>query len=190
MTQFVQYLKILRYTLLTQTMPDDDLTVFPRSEPNVSQDLDELDLALLRHLRDDGRAAVTRLADQLHLSRSAVHQRLNGLAERGVVTGFAPTVDPERLGTGVAAFVLLSGGPGGRLEYGPLRAQLEALPHVELASLVTGEADVLLLVRASDLEELRRFLLEDLQQVTQLRSTLTLLVLDEVIRRPFLLPGE
>jgi Lrp/AsnC family transcriptional regulator, leucine-responsive regulatory protein len=156
----------------------------------MSSRLDELDLELLRLLRDDGRAAVTRLANQLHLSRSAVHQRLSTLAERGVLTGFAPTVDPARLGTGVAAFVLLSGGPGGRLEYGPLREQLQRLPHVELASLVTGEADVLLLVRATDLDELRRFLLEDLQQVTQLRSTLTLLVLDEVIRRPFVLPGE
>lgn len=156
----------------------------------MSPALDALDLELLRLLRADGRAAVTRLAEQLHLSRSAVHQRLNALEERGVLTGFAPTIDPDRVGTGVAAFVLLSGGPGGRLEYAPLRQQLEALPHVELASLVTGEADVLLLVRASDLDELRRFLLEDLQQVTQLRSTLTLLVLDEVIRRPFLLPGE
>lgn len=156
----------------------------------MSSMLDEVDLELLRLLRDDGRAAVTRLAQQLHLSRSAVHQRLAVLADRGVLTGFSPTVDPARLGTGVAAFVLLSAGPGGRLEYEPLREQLQALPHVEMASLVTGEADVLLLVRASDLDELRRFLLEDLQQVTQLRSTLTLLVLDDVIRRPFVLPGE
>jgi Lrp/AsnC family transcriptional regulator, leucine-responsive regulatory protein len=151
---------------------------------------DETDLALLRLLREDGRAAITRIADELHLSRSAVHQRLNALVEAGAVHGFAPLVDARRLGTGVAAFVLLSAGPGGRLEYEPLRAELEALPHVELAALVTGEADVLLLVRAADLDELRRFLLEDLQRVGEMRSTLTLLVLDEVIRRPFLLPGE
>ena len=152
--------------------------------------LDELDLELLALLRQDGRAAVTRIAERLHLSRSAVHQRLNALVEAGVLQGFAPLVDPRALGTSVAAFVLLSAGPGGRLEYAPLRAELEALPHVELAALVTGEADVLLLVRTSDLDELRRFLLEELQGVGGMRSTLTLLVLDEVIRRPFLLPGE
>jgi Lrp/AsnC family transcriptional regulator, leucine-responsive regulatory protein len=159
-------------------------------EDRVSFTPDETDLELLRLLREDGRAAVTRIAEQLHLSRSAVHQRLNTLVEGGVLQGFAPLVDPRQLGTGIAAFVLLSAGPGGRLEYEPLRAELEALPHVELAALVTGEADVLLLVRATDLDELRRFLLEDLQRVGEMRSTLTLLVLDEVIRRPFLLPGE
>lgn len=152
--------------------------------------LDDTDLALLRELRDDGRAAVTRLAERLHLSRSAVHQRLRGLTDAGVLRGFAPVIDPQRLGSGIAAFVLLSAGPGGRLEYQPLREELERLAHVEMAALVTGEADVLLLVRAADLEELRRFLLEDLQHIGGMRSTLTLLVLDEVIRRPFVLPGE
>ncbi len=151
---------------------------------------DQVDVALLRALRDDGRRSITALAEHLHLSRSAVHARLDRLEEVGALRGFAPVVDPAQLGTGIAAFVLLSAGPGARLELEPLRDQLEQLPHVEYAALVTGEADVLVLVRAGDLDELRRFLLEDLRAVTGMRGTLTLLVLDEVIRRPFLLPGE
>lgn len=151
---------------------------------------DAVDVALLRALRDDGRRSVTSLATLLHLSRSAVHARLDRLEEAEILTGFSPRVDPAKLGSSIAAFVLLSAGPGARLELEPLRDQLLALPHVEYAALVTGEADVLLLVRATDLDELRRFLLEELRGVTGLRGTLTLLVLDEVIRRPFLLPGE
>lgn len=151
---------------------------------------DSTDLALLRRLRDDGRVSVTALAEQLHLSRSAVHQRLNGLMDAEALRGFAPVVDSAKLGVDIAAFVLLSAGPGTRLDMESLRDQLLALPHVEYAALVTGEADVLLLVRVSDLDELRRFLLEDLTAIAGLRGTLTLLVLDEVIRRPFLLPGE
>ncbi|MCC5950035.1 MAG: Lrp/AsnC family transcriptional regulator [Nitriliruptoraceae bacterium] len=151
---------------------------------------DEVDLALLRALRADGRRSITGLADELDLSRSAVHTRLDVLRDAGALLGFAPVVDPARLGAGVTAFVLLSAGPGARLETEPLRAQLLGLPHVEYAALVTGEADVLLLVRAADLAQLRTFLLEDLRTVSGLRGTLTLLVLDEVIDRPFLLPGE
>jgi DNA-binding Lrp family transcriptional regulator len=49
---------------------------------------------------------------------------------------------------------------------------------------------VILHVRARSLDELRGFLLDEIRRVTKLRGTLTLLVLDEVIRRPFLLPGE
>lgn len=156
----------------------------------MSSTLDLIDQQLLATLRADGRRSITALASELHLSRSAVHARLDRLADEGVLQGFAPVVDPARVGGSIAAFVLLSGGPGSRLELAPLRAQLQALPHVEYAALVTGEADVLLLVRTDSLEQLRGFLLEELAAVTGLRGTLTLLVLDEVIRRPFLLPGE
>ncbi len=156
----------------------------------MSSDPDTHDLALLRALRDDGRASISALARDLHLSRSAVHQRLNALIKSRALLGFTPVVDQAKLGVGVAAFVLLSAGPGSRLEMEPLTDQLLALPHVEYAALVTGDHDVLLLVRVSDLDELRRFLLDDLTAITGMRGTLTLLVLDEVIRRPFLLPGE
>ena len=156
----------------------------------MSFQVDGTDLALLRRLRDDGRLAVSALAKELHLSRSAVHHRLNALVEAGALKGFAPVVDSAQLGVDVTAVVLLSAGPGARLEMEPLREQLLSLPHVEYAALVTGEADVLLLVRVQDLDQLRSFLLEDLTRITGLRGTLTLLVLDEVIRRPFLLPDD
>ena len=92
---------------------------------------DEVDLALLRALRADGRASISALARDLHLSRSAVHQRLNALVASRALLGFTPIVDPTKLGTGVAAFVLVSAGPGARLEMEPLREQLLGLPHVE-----------------------------------------------------------
>jgi Lrp/AsnC family transcriptional regulator, leucine-responsive regulatory protein len=151
---------------------------------------DEVDLALLRALRDDGRRSITALASDLHLSRSAVHQRLDGLTEAGAVKGFAPIVDTSRLGASISAFVLLSAGQGARPQMETIRERLLSLPHIEYAALVTGEADVLLLVRVADMEQLRTFLLDDLAGVWGLRGSLTLLVLDEVIRRPFLLPGE
>jgi Lrp/AsnC family transcriptional regulator, leucine-responsive regulatory protein len=156
----------------------------------VSFAADEVDLRLLELLRADGRASVTRLADELALSRSSVHQRIDRLREAGVLRGFSAVVDSRRLGLDVAAIVLLSAGPGANVEWEPLLDQLLALPHVEYAALVTGEADAILHVRARNLDELRGFLLDEIRRITKLRGTLTLLVLDEVIRRPFLLPGE
>jgi Lrp/AsnC family transcriptional regulator, leucine-responsive regulatory protein len=151
---------------------------------------DETDVRLLELLRADGRTSVTQLADRTGLSRSAVHQRLDRLTAAGVLRGFSAVVDSRKLGLDVAAVVLLSAGPGTTLDWEPLLDQLLALPHVEYAALVTGEADVILHVRARSLDELRGFLLDEIRRVTKLRGTLTLLVLDEVIRRPFLLPGE
>jgi Lrp/AsnC family transcriptional regulator, leucine-responsive regulatory protein len=151
---------------------------------------DALDLRLLELLRADGRASVTKLAEALAVSRATVHQRIDRLRDAGVLRGFSAVVDSRLLGLDVAAVVLLSAGPGSTLDWEPLLEQLLELPHVEYAALVTGEADVILHVRARSLDELRGFLLDEIRRVTKLRGTLTLLVLDEVIRRPFLLPGE
>ncbi|GGI09327.1 Lrp/AsnC family transcriptional regulator [Egicoccus halophilus] len=156
----------------------------------MSLPVDDADIELLALLRDDGRASVTALAERLQLSRSAVHQRLERLREAGVLRGFAPVVDSRRLGLGVAAVVLLSAGPGATLPWQTVREGVQALPHVEYAALMTGETDVLLLVRVADFEQLRGFLLEEIRRLTGARSTLTSLILDEVVHRPFLLPGD
>ncbi len=156
----------------------------------VSFAADQVDLALLRTLREDGRQSVSALARDLHLSRSAVHQRLERLIDARVLLGFPPRVDSRPLGNTIAACVLLTAGQGASLDWPPLRRAILELPHVEYAALVTGEADVLLLVRVSDLDELRRFLMDELRRISGMRGTLTLLVLEEVVRRAFLLPGE
>lgn len=156
----------------------------------MSSVVDEIDLALLSALREDGRQSVTQLSQHLHLSRSAVHQRLERLRSDGVLRGFSPVIDSGRLGLGVSAIVMLSAGPGANFRSGPVRDQVLALPHVEYAAFVTGDADMILHVRVRSLEELRTFLLDEMPRLPDLRGTLTLLVLEEMVRKPFLLPGE
>ena len=54
-----------------------------------------------------------------------------------------------------------------------------ALPYVEHVALVGGDFDVLALVRAPNNAELRRVVLERIQEVPGIRSTRTWLVFDE-----------
>lgn len=150
---------------------------------------DELDLEMLRILREDGRVSLTRLADQLHVSRASAYARMGRLQRSGVIQGFSALVDPAKLGLGLTAVVLLSTGTQGRFRWRELRKGLDILPEVEYAALITGTADVLVLVRTTNQEELRKLLLEKLQGLPHVTSTLTLTVLDEVVKRPFVLPS-
>lgn len=156
--------------------------------PNRPGNLDGIDLDLMRILRDDGRISLTLLAKRLHVSRANVYTRLGRLERDGVIRGFSALVDPARLGLGVTAIVLLSTGSEGRFRWRDLRKGLDLIPEVEYAALITGDADVLVLARTSSQEELRRLLLERLQGLPYVTGTLTLVVLDEVVKRPFVLP--
>lgn len=149
-----------------------------------------MDVALLRVLRDDGRISVARLAECVHISRASAYVRLQRLRRLGVLRGFSAVVDQARAGMDVTAVVLLTAGGRQRLRWKRLRDQLAKIPEVEYAALVTGNADVILLVRVRNQEELRRLLLERLQGLEHVSDTLTLMVLEEVVRRPYVLPED
>jgi Lrp/AsnC family leucine-responsive transcriptional regulator len=52
-------------------------------------DLDQVDVAMLDLLQEDGRASIAQLGRDLGLSHSTVTERLRRLRERGVLQGVA-----------------------------------------------------------------------------------------------------
>jgi len=150
--------------------------------------IDRIDRRILELLRDDGRLPVAALAERAGISRANAYTRLERLRSEGVIRGFAASVDAERLGLGISALVLIS---GRQPAWRALREQLLHMPEIEYCAFTTGEYDALVLVRVPDVETLRDVILERLQSSPAVRATQTIFVLDEVVRRPFVLPkGE
>jgi Lrp/AsnC family transcriptional regulator, leucine-responsive regulatory protein len=147
--------------------------------------VDRIDRRILELLRDDGRLPVAALAERAGISRANAYTRLERLRGEGVIRGFAAQVDSGRLGLGIAALVLIS---GRQPAWRALREQLLHMPEIEYCAFTTGEYDALALVRVPDVETLRDVILERLQSSPAVRATQTIFVLDEVVRRPFVLP--
>lgn len=148
--------------------------------------LDPTDLAILEALRDDGRLPVASLAERVGVSRANAYTRIDRLRAEGVIEGFTIRVAPTAVGLGISALVLVScRQPAWRA----LRDQLRGMSEVEYCALTTGEHDALLLVRVPDVETLRDVILERLQAIEGVHNTQTIFVLEEVVRRPFVLPA-
>ncbi len=129
--------------------------------------------------------SVAALAAQAGISRAGAYSRLERLRSEGIIEGFAARVDPRRLGLGVTALILIAmRQPSWRI----LRDRIAAMPEVEFCALTTGEYDILVLVRVTDVEHLRDVILDRLQAMEEVRATQTLFVLDEVVKRPYVLP--
>ena len=139
--------------------------------------LDDTDRALVELLRGDGRAAVRALADELHISRATAYARLDRLQRDGVITGYAARVDPERYGYGISAYVYLK---ISQHSWKAVRRRVQQIDEVWHAALVSGENDLVLLVRTRDAASLRDLVLNDLQTMPDVVSTQTVLILDEV----------
>ncbi len=147
--------------------------------------LDAIDRRLLEVLAVDGRLSVAALAERTGISRAATYTRLDNLRDNGVIEGYSVRVNPARVGLGITALVLIS---GQQPAWRSLRRRLVSMPEVEYCAFTTGEYDALLVVRVPDVETLRDVVLERLQASEEIRATQTIFVLEELVKRPLVLP--
>ena len=113
--------------------------------------LDRTDWRLLAELQRDGRASYAELARAVAMSASAVAERVRRLEESGVIAGYQATVNPERVGLTVMAFVRVRYPTG---NYRPFHAMLDSTPEVVEAHHVTGEDCFILKVLARSMRHL------------------------------------
>jgi Lrp/AsnC family transcriptional regulator, leucine-responsive regulatory protein len=113
--------------------------------------IDSTDWRLLDQLQQDGRATYAELARAVAMSPSAVAERVRRLEEAGVIAGYRASVDPERVGLTVMAFVRLRYPTG---NYRPFHALVDRTPEIVEAHHVTGEDCFVLKVLARSMRHL------------------------------------
>jgi DNA-binding Lrp family transcriptional regulator len=138
--------------------------------------VDDVDRRILAELVRDGRCSVNDLARRANVSRATAYGRFDRLVRGGVVRRFTADVDPEALGYGIAALILVNVEQG---DWPTFREQLAGVPGVEHVALTSGQFDFVVSVRAPDIRALRDVVLHRLAGMRQVRSTQTMFVLDE-----------
>lgn len=118
-------------------------------------ELESTDRKILELLARDGRMSYTDLGKATGLSTSAVHQRVKRLEARGLITGYVATVDHERLGLPLTAFISIRPIDPSQADDSPER--LRSIGEIESCWSVAGDESYILKVRVStptDLEDL------------------------------------
>ena len=139
--------------------------------------LDDVNRAIVAALSQDGRMSMRALAATLHISRAGAYTRVQRLEQAGVITGYTVQIDPQRYGYGLSAYVHLK---ISQPAWKQLRTRLLAVPEVEHAALVSGDSDIVLLVRTRDTAALRELVLNSFQNMPEVLSTQTVLIFDEL----------
>ncbi|MEX1079393.1 MAG: Lrp/AsnC family transcriptional regulator [Homoserinimonas sp.] len=139
-------------------------------------EVDAIDRRIIAELGRDARLSVRALAERVHISRTAVHTRLNTLLEHGVITGFTATVDRQALGLSVSAVVIVKVDA----DWPTVSAALAALPFVEKAQALSGDIDILLTVSAPTQEQLSETILSRIHSMPGVASTRSYIVLGEL----------
>jgi Lrp/AsnC family leucine-responsive transcriptional regulator len=147
--------------------------------------LDSVHLKILDVLRTQGRISVAALAERLGISRANAYTRFEALRADGVINGFSARIDPTRVGLDICALVFVTV----RQElWKQFRATLATMPEVEYCAITTGQHDAMIQIRVPDVGAVHRLVTEQLAHVPAVRATETVIILDEVLRRPYVLP--
>lgn len=139
--------------------------------------MDEIDDRILGILATNGRASFAALGEAVGLSPHGTADRVRKLERDGVITGYTAIIDPQRYGHALSAYVYLK---VQQQAWKRLRERLLEIPEVGHAALVSGEHDIVLLVRTRDAASLRDLVLTRLQDMPEVLSTQTELIFDEM----------
>ena len=79
----------------------------PSSVSNLSNDkgIDKIDARILRVLQRDGRISNLKLAEEVHLSPTAVLERVKRLTRENFILGYAARLNPNKLGASMMVFI-------------------------------------------------------------------------------------
>lgn len=135
--------------------------------------MDRIDVTLLAALQRDSSRAIAELAELAGISSSACHRRVKSLEEAGLITGYAAQIDPHKLGLRLHAFVEITLTSQSREAMDRFEAAVQLYDDILDCHLMSGQADYLLRIAATDLEQydaIHRDCLARLPGVASMRS--------------------
>ena len=150
-------------------------------------DVDSFDLRLLDALQADGARTNQQLADLVRLSASQVSRRRQRLEEAGLIRRYRADLDAVRLGFGVTVFIFVSLATHSGLNAKRFGDLVRAMPEVQEAHAMTGDADYLMKLIVRDLKALATLVNEVLlphESVARVRSSIVLDTLKDDPRLP------
>jgi DNA-binding Lrp family transcriptional regulator len=142
--------------------------------------VDDIDRQVVGCLLRDGRATFAEIGTRVGLSAPAAKRRVDRLVASGAIRGFTAVIDPAALGWTTEAYVELY--CRGTVSPQDLRRSLERVPEVVSACTVTGSADALLQMLATDITQLEQAM-ERVRQEPNVDHTESVIVLSRLIDR-------
>ncbi len=142
--------------------------------------LDAIDLRILRALQADARITHQKLAEAVHLSPTAVLERVKRLHRDGFILGYRAELNPEKLGAALLVFVEVLLDRTVHDVMDSFKAAVQARPEILECHLVAGGFDYLLKTRVADMAAYREFIGSVIWTLPGVRETRTYAVMEEV----------
>lgn len=143
----------------------------------MAQDLDKIDMQILKILQENGRITNLQLSGEIGLSPAPTLERVRKLETGGFIKSYHALVDEELLGLGIKTFiqVQLDFHKGNTIE--TFAEELKNIKEVTECHHVTGECDFLLKVYVKDIKSYERLIMDKISKISVVKTFQTMMIL-------------
>jgi DNA-binding Lrp family transcriptional regulator len=143
-------------------------------------EIDDVDRRILTALHADARMSNSALADLVGIAPSTCHGRVRRLQESGVIRGFYADIDPAAIGLTLQAMISVSLQSNSRGKIRNFIQHIRSRPQVMDVYFLAGADDFILHVAARDTDDLRAFVVENLNADADVAGTQTSLIFEHL----------
>jgi Lrp/AsnC family leucine-responsive transcriptional regulator len=145
--------------------------------------MDRKDEKIIEILKSDSSLTTRQISKKTNIPITTVHKRIKKLKENNTIKKFTIEIDNKQIGKNISAYVLISADlkilKQKNKTQQDIKKELEKIYCTEKASIVTGESDIIMFVRVSDIEELNKVILSKIQLIDGISDTKTFVVMQE-----------
>src|SRR4030066_2292251 len=147
--------------------------------------LDEKDMGILALIQGNSKLTAKQIAKRINAPITTVFAKTKRMEELGIIKEYRAILAPEKLGSTTAAFILAAVSYRAKADNSPVsqRAVAEEIskfPEVQEVHIITGDWDLLIKLRAENVEAIGKFVVDKLRLIKGLEKTLTCMVFEPV----------
>jgi len=143
--------------------------------------LDPGDIKVLRMIQENCRLTAREISDRTNLPVTTVFAKIKRIERLGLVRGYHAILDARELGVGTTAFVLASFAYKSEdrvVSQRKVAKEIASFPEVQEVHIISGEWDILIKVKAKDIDSVGKYVVDKLRLVKGVERTLTCLVFE------------
>jgi len=143
--------------------------------------LDSGDMKVLRMVQENCRLTAREIADRTGLPVTTVFAKIKRVERLGLVKGYHAVLNARELGAGTTAFILASFAYKSEqrvVSQRKVAKEVANLPEVQEVHIISGEWDILIKVKAKDVDSVGKYVVDKLRLVKGIERTLTCLVFE------------
>jgi Lrp/AsnC family leucine-responsive transcriptional regulator len=150
-------------------------------DSSAREELDRIDLKILRLLQDNGRLTNAELAQLVDVSQATCHRRTQALFEQGYIKQVRAMIAPQKVNRGALAMVGVVLDRSTPESFAAFERAVAKLKFILDCHLVAGNFDYFLKIRVGDMADFNRIHGDQLIALPGVRQTRTFFVMKEVV---------